>query len=251
MVDIHSHVLHGLDDGARTFEDSVAMLEMAAAAGTTDIVATPHANPEYQFQPDLIRERADALQAAVGGKIRLHTGCDLHLSFENIQDALANPRKYTIGGRNYLLVEFSDLTIFPNSGELLAHLHEAGMLPVITHPERNVHLQQRLEQLTDWVSQGAYLQVTAHSLLGLFGRRAKDFAHKLVENRVAHFVASDAHDVEHRTPRLDEAFAELSSRYGEELATAACIEYPRAAVEGGEVPQRLPAPARRKWRFWN
>ena len=86
-------MLYGLDDGARTMEDSVAMVRMAAEHGTTDLVATPHANPNYRFDPQLIEERLAEVAAASGNVLRLHSGCDFHLSYDNIQDAIANPRK--------------------------------------------------------------------------------------------------------------------------------------------------------------
>ena len=97
FVDIHSHVLYGLDDGARTFEDSVEMLRLARNAGTTDIVATPHANSRYHWDPELIDERISELQPHTD--VRIHRGCDFHLQFDNIQDAIAYPQKYTINGK--------------------------------------------------------------------------------------------------------------------------------------------------------
>src|SRR6266700_1436516 len=106
MVDIHSHILWGLDDGAETFEESIAMLELAAASGTTDIVATPHANSRYRYQPDVVDQRIVEAAASVSGKLRIHRGCDFHLSFDNVQDAMENPSKYAIKGGSYILVEF-------------------------------------------------------------------------------------------------------------------------------------------------
>jgi len=99
MVDIHSHVLWGMDDGAPTIEVSLEMLRVAADAGTTDIVATPHSNAEFEYQPALIAERIEELTRKTGGKPRIHRGCDLHLSFDNIVEAIATPGKYSINGR--------------------------------------------------------------------------------------------------------------------------------------------------------
>ena len=88
MIDIHSHILPGLDDGSESLEESVAMLQQAAAAGTTDIVASPHANQEYLFDPLMVEQKISELQAAVGDAPRIHYGCDFHLTLENIEDAL-------------------------------------------------------------------------------------------------------------------------------------------------------------------
>ena len=96
MVDIHSHVLWGMDDGAPTMDVSLEMLRMAAEAGTTDIVATPHSNAEFEYQPALIAERIEELTRQTGGRPRIHRGCDLHLSFDNIVDAVETPGKYSI-----------------------------------------------------------------------------------------------------------------------------------------------------------
>src|SRR5919197_2522210 len=96
MIDIHSHILPELDDGPKTLEESVAMVKMAAAAGTTDIVATPHANPQFAFDPEAIERKISELATACGNVLRIHCGCDLHLTLENIQDALQRPAKYAI-----------------------------------------------------------------------------------------------------------------------------------------------------------
>ena len=254
MVDIHSHVLYGLDDGAQTLDQSLEMLRMAVASGTTDIVATPHANSQYTFQPDVIRARAAELTAAAVPGIRVHTGCDFHLQYENIQDALRNPARYTINQKNYLLVEFSNLQISHTTSDILFQLRSAGMAPIITHPERNWLLQKRLGQLEQWVSDGCYLQVTAQSLLGRFGRHAREYADTLVRRGLVQFVASDAHDVRDRTPSLREAYAYVAERYGPHRAEELFVTNPRAALHGeaitaAGVPQ--PAGARRWYRFWS
>src|SRR6202021_42947 len=111
LIDIHSHILPDLDDGAETLEISVAMLRLAAESGTTDIVATPHANLEFAFDPDLIERKIAELQAAAGPTPRIHRRCDFPLPMENIRDALAHPAKYAINHKSYLLIEFSELLI--------------------------------------------------------------------------------------------------------------------------------------------
>jgi protein-tyrosine phosphatase len=239
LIDIHSHVLFGLDDGARTLEESVAMLRMAAEHGTTDLVATPHANLTYRFEPQRIAERLGKVEEAAGGVLRLYTGCDFHLSFENIQDAIEYPRKYTIHQKNYLLVEFSELLIFKNTDEIFARLRDAGMIPVITHPERNGLLRQRGEQISRWVEEGARVQLTAQSLTGSFGRRAQDFSRELLDRRLVHVVASDGHDCERRPPVMDQARAWLQKHYGEALAEALCVTNAGAALTGENM--HLPA----------
>lgn len=246
-MDIHSHVLPGVDDGARTVEDSVAMLTLAADSGTTDIVATSHANTEYVWDRAKVDAGARHIQAAVQNRIRVHPGCEMHLTFDNINDAIANPTKYTLAHRQWLLVEFSDFIIFQNTGDILHRLRDAGMLPVIAHPERNQILQNRFESLAQWVLEGAYLQITAQSLLGTFGAGIRKFSEKLIDKGLVHFVASDAHDSSYRTPKLDEAFKWLAQRYGEEYARMVTTENPRAAIDGSYLDPADPPQRRTRW----
>ncbi|HEY6346369.1 MAG TPA: CpsB/CapC family capsule biosynthesis tyrosine phosphatase [Bryobacteraceae bacterium] len=253
MIDIHSHVLYGLDDGARTLEDSLAMIRVAAEHGTTDLVATPHASPDYSFDPERIQERLNELAAASPGIPRLYPGCDCHLTYDNIQDAIDHPAKYAIAHNKYLLVEFSDFLILQNTAEIFARLGDAGLIPIVTHPERNPLLRQRIEEIAQWVENGASLQITAQSLMGRFGRKARDFCRALLERGLVHFIASDAHDCEHRPPRLDEAHEWMTANYGSAAADLLCTVNPRATLEGASVEAFRPKtkPSSRKWRsFW-
>jgi protein-tyrosine phosphatase len=249
LVDIHSHILSGLDDGARTLEESVAMLRLAADSGTTDIVATPHANSEFTFDPELIGRKIDELQAAAGPLPRIHRGCDFHLNLENIQDALANPPKYAINYHCYLLVEFSDLLIPRTTQEIFDRLQGAGLTPIVTHPERNALLHTRLDQLQSWVENGALVQVTAGSLLGGFGRAAKSVAIGLMNRNLVHFIASDAHDARHRTPVLRDAYEYVEKTWNSGLAKLLFTTAPQAVIAGEEIAllDPTPTPRKRKW----
>ena len=253
MVDIHSHILPGLDDGAETLEQAVAMVRMAAEHGTTDIVATPHANTQFTFDAEQIDEKVRELEQASDGVLRIHCGCDFHLQYDNIQDALEHPDKYTINHKGYLLVEFSDLLISKATEELFFRLQEAGMVPIVTHPERNSLLQQRIDQIGRWVENGALVQVTAQSFLGRFGKRARAFSHELMKRGLVHFIASDAHDTEHRPPVLKEAYGYIASRYGEQEAVRLFVTNPQATLIGAAV-QQTPVTgrgvARRWYEFW-
>ena len=242
-----------MDDGARTAEISLAMLRMAHEHGTTAIVATPHANPHYLYDIDLIEQRFNELQPSLPEGLKLYRGCDFHLSYDNIQDAIAHPTKYTINQGPYLLVEFSDLLIFSNTAEIFSRLQDAGMIPIITHPERNSLLRQRLEQISSWVEAGAFNQVTSGSLLGSFGKRAQEFAKLLLQHNLVHFIASDAHDLEHRPPRMDLAFDWLKQHAGEEIARLVCIENPGATLTGAPLKlplKTLPSDPRKWYQIW-
>jgi protein-tyrosine phosphatase len=247
MIDIHSHILPGIDDGARALDESVAMVRMAAAAGTTDIVASPHANLEFTFDPEVVEALIGEVQAAAGDAVKIHYGCDFHLTMDNIQDALARPEKYAINHKSYLLVEFSDLMIPKNTGDIFAGLLSAGLRPVVTHPERNHLLQRRLESIEEWVNMGCLMQVTAASLHGRFGRQARAAGRELMERGLVQVVASDAHDTRHRAPVLDEAYRHLAREYGEDAAVALFTENPRAIIAGVPISPGPMAMRRRKW----
>jgi protein-tyrosine phosphatase len=252
MVDIHSHVLWGMDDGSPTEEVSLEMLRLAAESGTTDIVATPHSNAEFFYQPDLIDERIRILNEKTGAKPRVHRGCDLHLSFDNIMEALQNPSKYSICGKQYLLVECSDLHIAGSMDRVLDQLLAVDLVPIVTHPERNPILQKEPKRLEQWVELGCLVQVTAGSVMGGFGKRAHAAAEHLLRMGMVHVIASDAHDPEYRHPRLDEAYAAISAEYGEDIAELLFRENPGKIIEGKYVAgDRFPTTAKRKWwQFW-
>jgi len=248
VVDIHSHVLWGMDDGAPTMDVSLEMLRMAAEAGTTDIVATPHSNGEFEYQPALIAERIQELTERTGGIPRIHRGCDLHLSFDNISQAVDDPGRFSINGHRYVLVECSDLHISGAMSNILDRLLSVDLVPIVTHPERNPILQKEPGRVERWVELGCLVQVTAMSVLGGFGKRAQASAREFFSRGVVHVIASDAHDPVHRHPRLDEAFAAVSAQYGKDLAQLLFIDNPGRIVQGRFVSnERLAPVAKRKW----
>jgi protein-tyrosine phosphatase len=236
MVDIHCHILPGMDDGSPSLEISLEMAEMAIADGITHIVATPHANARFAFVPETIRQRRDELQARLGGRLTLVTGCDFHLSYENLQDIRTQPEKYAINQKSYLLVEFADFAIPPRIDETLHELQLAGLHPIITHPERNALLSNNRQQLDRWIHMGCTVQVTALSLLGHFGSHAQRAAESWLDSNRIHFIASDAHNTSSRPPRLREAFEKVAQGWGTDVAKALFQENPLAALEGRPLP---------------
>ncbi len=236
MVDIHCHILPGLDDGADSLVTSIQMAEMAIAEGITHVVGTPHANATYKFDPDLTRQRRDELQSAVGGRLILATGCDFHLSVENLGDLHKNPKKYTINQNNYLLVEFAEFAIPPSMDDTLHQLQLAGLSLIITHPERNGLLRAQPERMYRWLHQGCYAQITAQSLLGRFGPGAQHLAEAWLDAGRIHFVASDAHNLKGRPLQLRAAFDLVAKRRGEDAARALFHDNPLAAFEGRSLP---------------
>jgi protein-tyrosine phosphatase len=250
MIDIHSHILHNMDDGASSFSESVQMVELAAQTGTTDIVATPHANLVYSYQPHAVEQCIGELQQAIGDKLRIHRGCDFHLSFQNIQQALRDPTRFSINGLNYLLVEFPEVSKIQGLEQIFAELRAVGLIPIITHPERNPYLASDLDRLRRWVKNGAYVQLTAQSLLGSpWGLEVAKWSREAIEMGLVHFVASDAHDTVYRPCRLDKAGELLEREFGEQYAELILEIHPRAVLCGHVLDTGL-LPRRRRDRKW-
>ena len=254
MIDIHSHILYGLDDGAQDRETSIAMLKLAAETGTTDIVATPHSDSKYVYQPALVDERIRELNELTGNKPRIHRGCDFHLSIDNVQACLRDHTVFTINGLNYLMVEFAEFFVPPSTENILRELIDRGLVPVITHPERNPVLRDSTPRLEKWIQSGCILQITAQSLTDRFGREARDATWNWLRRGMVHVVASDAHDTEHRPPRLDHAYAILTDKLGKEAAELLLVTNPRAII-GGDYVMAMSAAAvsggSKKWfQFW-
>jgi protein-tyrosine phosphatase len=236
MVDLHCHILPDLDDGARTWDDALAMAEDAIADGITHVVATPHASPDFTFDYRLVRESVNELRSRLGGRLNLASGCDFHLNHENLMALRGDPRPYCINQKDYLLVEFNEFSIPPSLDQALHELRLAEMRPVVTHPERNGILRMHPERLRRWVELGCYVQVTAGSLTGVFGQGPKQQAWAWLADGLVHFVSSDAHNTTRRPLKLKFAFEEIAARLGEERAKAFLVENPLAAFEGRALP---------------
>ncbi len=254
MVDLHCHILPGLDDGPDSIEESVTMAESAIADGISHVVATPHSSDAYFFDYAQVRSRRDELQARMGGRLKLATGCDFHLSPENLESLRRNASFYCINQRNYLLVEFNEVSIPPSLDHTLHELQLAGLRPVITHPERNTILRTHPEKIKRWVRQGCFVQVTGGALTGGFGPGSQKDALQWIGQGLIHFVASDAHNMRRRPLRLQPAFDVVSDHFGVEKARALFLENPLAAFEGRELPH-IPEveeelPRKRRKRFF-
>ena len=251
MIDIHCHPLPGVDDGARSLEIAVAMCQMAAEDGVTHLVATPHSNYTYTFDPDLNQQLLAELQEKVGEKPKLLLGCDFHLSYDNIQSCVANAKDFTINKSNYLLVELPDQFIPDHISRVYYDIQVGGLKPIITHPERNALLHRKPQLLDHWVSMGCLVQITAQSYTGGFGSRTRKFAEKLVDAGLIHFFASDAHDVKRRPPVLSDCYRKVAEEKGEEIADLLLRKNPEAVINGKPLPPQPDWPSiegrKRNW----
>jgi protein-tyrosine phosphatase len=236
VVDIHSHILPEVDDGPKTWDMSVAMCRMAAADGITHMVATPHANDRYHYDRQYLQSLVDRLQELVGDKPKLGLGCDFHLSYDNVQDALVNPARYAIEATRYMLVELSNYGVPAQTTDSFLKLGDSGMTVVITHPERNPILRENLQRVVEWAEQGCVIQVTGSALTGFWGDRTRRAAQWLLERNAVHVLATDAHDTERRIPILSTARDAAAEICGEEVADALVKANPQAIIDSLPLP---------------
>lgn len=250
MVDLHCHILFGLDDGPKLLEDSLAMAEDAIADGITHVVATPHCSSQFLFDFAAVQAKREALAEKLHGRLKLATGCDFHLNHENLLAIRKHPEPFCINQKDYLLVEFNEFSIPPAMDQTLHELQLAGLRPIITHPERNPILRSQPDRLLHWVRLGCFAQITAGSLSGVFGPGAKEDAWNWLTRGLIHFVSSDAHNTARRPLKLRFAYDSIAQQLGEETARALLIENPLAAFNGDPLPyvteMAEPEPRKRK-----
>ena len=254
MIDLHCHVLPGFDDGAVDWLTAVRMCRLAAQDGVRCIVATPHFHrglfptPSLEAVENSLEELRNLCKKGLIENLELMIGSDCHLHAElteNLREGLIP----TINGGRYFLLEPPSDNIPPHIDHLLFDILLTGMIPIITHPERNRVFVRQPELLHHLVEGGAYAQVTAASLLGGFGSSVRSTAEEMVGLGLVQMIASDAHDPERRPPLLSEARQAATEIVGEDLATRMVEEVPRAVIENRTInyPEPVVEQSRRPW----
>jgi protein-tyrosine phosphatase len=236
MVDIHCHILPAIDDGSDTWETTAAMCRMAVRDGITHMVATPHCDGHYVYDRAHFTDMLATLSEVAEGELTFSIGCDFRVSPQNVEDAMNDPRRFAIGDTQYLLVEFDHHSLPSNADDLLMALLSRGMVPIVTHPERNAILMKHPDHVARFIEAGCLVQVTANALTGFWGPKSMKAAEKLLEKNLVHIVATDAHDPRLRPPVLSEARARIAALAGANVAEALVNHNPAAVVAGLHVP---------------
>lgn len=237
MIDIHCHLLPGIDDGARNWDESLQMARLAAETGTTQIILTPHIHdgvyinepPSYD---SLVTEFRQALEREDISLI-VHGGGEVHLS-EELPRMLMQENLPFIGsfeGESVLLLEMPHGLIPTGAIECISWLRENQIRPVIAHPERNKGIMRQPDRLTEFIGLGCGFQVTANSLLGGFGEAAQKLAWQIIDADWCFAVASDAHNLRGRKPVLAPAYQAVEARNGLSVARKLFVHNPEAILQ--------------------
>lgn len=255
MIDLHSHILPGLDDGAQSLEEALAMARLAVTNGITDIVATPHTgNGRYENEREGVLAAVAHFQrelAAAEIPLRIHPGAEVHLHPDAVEQVLTG-QALTVGdGGRYVLLELPARSIPFCTDEVIRELTVAGVTPIIAHPERNAVLREDSRRLAGWIERGVIAQVTAAGLLGRLGKRSLAAAERMVRERLVHVAASDAHNTGRRCPDLQAALRRVAALGGEEEAVR-YLENARSVLHGGICRVEAPGSVKagRKKRFF-
>jgi protein-tyrosine phosphatase len=243
-VDIHCHVLPGVDDGPATEDDAVALCRALAEDGITTVCATPHQLGRYDRRNGgtLMTAALEALRgrlAREGVPLRLAPGADVRLD-ERILPLLTSGEVLTLDGGPYLLLELPHET-YIEPAPLIRLLVSKGIRPIVTHPERHDTVRGKPQLVGPWLQAGATLQLTAGSLIGSFGSRSEAAAWKWLAAGQASFVATDAHDVSRRPPCMTAAMEAVEKRLGFEVARRVCVDNPSKVLRRRAAPQAVPA----------
>lgn len=244
MVDLHAHILYGIDDGAKDRAMAEKMLHLAAETGTRHIAATPHVI-ESKRRPswENIQKGVAELQQiadACNLELTVYPGAELEMNWELLELFQTRERQYCLNGTRYLLVELPALAIPDYADAFWYELEIEGIVPILAHPERNRPLMQTPERLLCWLKNGLLTQMNGGSLLGQFGATVQESAELLLRNRMVHLLGSDGHRAEGRDTNLRRARQRLTELAGDEVAQAICANNPQAVLADEELAVKLP-----------
>jgi protein-tyrosine phosphatase len=241
MIDVHAHILPALDDGAKSWEQSLRMARLAVEDGIRIMVATPHlfkrklVDLKQVNSREIVLRQVDALRQKLSEEkipLEIIPGCDFPLAFESLR-LLDDGQALTINdARRYLLLELPDTSLPPATEEICFQLQSKGITPIITHPERHMVIQEMPYKLKRLIDLGCLVQMTGNSLTGWFGRGVRKISRQLIKLGYIHLLATDTHDPKNRPPVLSLAVAELTRLVGDKRARAMVHDIPEKIING-------------------
>jgi len=217
MIDIHTHILPAVDDGARNEAESLLMLRAAIREGIHTIVATPHYNRKHSLEKASILDKVENLKQLAKNdqlKIDILPGQEIRLYGDLLEDYQAGKILTLADNSNYMLIELPFKHVPQHTESLLHEIEAQGIKPVIVHPERNLEFLENPDKLYQLVAKGALTQLTTSSLIGYFGKNVQNFSRQLIERNWVHTIATDAHNTSDRPFNMSQAYEEIAKRYG-------------------------------------
>ena len=239
LIDLHAHIVPAVDDGAKSIEESLQMLQMAAADGIETIVATPHVFSAHNTIKDIeeILKQAQAFLERLNRhpvNLRVLPGAEVFFTTNVMEYLKEFGERLGLNGSSYFLLEFPFEFVFPGTRDFIFNVLTEGWIPIIVHPERNKVIQRNPVILYDWVKTGALIQVNAGSLKGLFGEEAQVTSFHLLHHNLVHVIASDAHSPKRRPPELSFVHSTLENE-GIEIAGLLVYDNPRAILDNEAI----------------
>lgn len=243
MIDLHCHILPGLDDGASDLAEAVEMARVAREDGIRTIVATPHvfrdgSDPSVLGQVSAKRDDLARALAKAGIDVEVVRGAEVFFSHEFLEEVRRKRARIVINGSAYLFVEFPPDHVYSSARDIFFNLMNDGIIPIIAHPERNAVFQKEPARLYDLVRMGALAQANSRSFLGGYGTHVRETVELFLRLNLVQIIASDAHSPRTRAPRLRAAVAEAAKIVGEREAQAMVAANPEAVIKDGEPPHR-------------
>ncbi len=217
MIDLHCHILPGIDDGAKTSKDTLIMLKAAISEGVTVITATPHHDPKYCNERPFILSKVKEVEALIKENdlpIQILPGQEVRIFGELLEDFRAGKLVTSAGNTRYMLVEFPSNHVPRYAEQLFYEMKLEGLQPILVHPERNSGIIKNPDLLYKFINQGVLSQLTASSITGHFGKKIQKLSFQIIDHNLTHFIASDAHNVTSRAFKMQEAFEIINNRYG-------------------------------------
>lgn len=249
MIDIHSHILPGIDDGAKTMKDTVEMAKAAVSEGIHTIIATPHHmnNAYHNPKPDILPLVDEVNEELKNHQIDLHVlpGQECRIYGEIIEDYKNGDILPLNNHSQYIFVEFPSNSVPRYADRLFYDMQNEGLIPVIVHPERNAELTASPDKLYHLVKNGAATQITASSLTGCFGKKIQKFSEQLIEANLTHFIASDAHNVHNRTFKMNEAMDYIENQYGIDMVYF-FTENAELLIDGKNIYREIPEKVKKR-----
>lgn len=237
MIDIHSHILPGVDDGSKDENMTLRMLYQFSNEGIDKIIVTPHfRHDQSEAYLDKVKQgflKAQDLAAQVSPDLKLYLGCEIMYSSKALT-RLVNDEFMTMNGTDYVLVEFPVLAQFNDIAGAIRDFVSSGYIPIVAHLERYQFIG-KIEQVHALVKMGAYIQINSSLILGKYGFARKRFIHKLIKRGLVHFVASDAHNDEKRKVTLGSSYRTVARRFGKETAADLFIRNQEKVIKGEKI----------------